>query len=113
LYISEEEVKDMPGRDGTGPLGQGALTGRGLGVCTGANARFYGAGRGFGTGRGLGRGMRCGFGFGLGRGYGVGAYPAYTAGPAEKDILNEQKSILENQLEAIRKQLDSLSDDSK
>ena len=23
----------MPGRDGTGPLGQGAMTGRGLGVC--------------------------------------------------------------------------------
>ncbi len=27
----------MPGRDGTGPLGRRALSGRGLGVCTRTN----------------------------------------------------------------------------
>lgn len=37
----------MPGQDGTGPLGQGALTGRGLGHC--------GRGLGFRKFRGLGR----------------------------------------------------------
>ncbi|MDD2294724.1 MAG: DUF5320 domain-containing protein [Eubacteriales bacterium] len=102
----------MPGRDGTGPLGQGAMTGRGLGVCTGANVGFFGAGRGcgMGLGGGYGRGMR---GFGMRRGYCATGYPITTAAPAQKDVLNEQKAILENQLEAIRKQLDGLSEDSK
>ena len=46
------EVKNkMPGRDGTGPLGLGPRTGRGMGPC----------------GRGLGRGFRGGFGRGYGR----------------------------------------------
>jgi hypothetical protein len=47
----------MPGFDGTGPLGQGALTGRQAGYC--ADAR-----RGHGIGRGLGRGFARGAGFG-------------------------------------------------
>jgi hypothetical protein len=37
----------MPGRDGTGPLGKGPMTGRGAGFC-GAGRR---AGGGFGRGR--------------------------------------------------------------
>ncbi|NLY09691.1 MAG: DUF5320 domain-containing protein, partial [Tissierellia bacterium] len=28
----------MPRRDGTGPMGAGSMTGRGFGLCTGANA---------------------------------------------------------------------------
>jgi hypothetical protein len=36
----------MPNKDGTGPLGQGAMTGRGLGPCGGGMRR--GMGRGFG-----------------------------------------------------------------
>ncbi|MDD5099285.1 MAG: DUF5320 domain-containing protein, partial [Candidatus Colwellbacteria bacterium] len=39
-------IKHMPRFDGTGPAGQGPMTGRGMGPC----------GRGFGRGRG------CGFG---------------------------------------------------
>ncbi len=55
----------MPFGDGTGPLGQGPMTGRGLGYCGGYGApgRFRGYGRGFGMGRGFGRGMGRGFGF--------------------------------------------------
>jgi hypothetical protein len=45
----------MPGQDGTGPTGQGALTGRGLGPC-GAGKRL---GRGFGRGLGRSFGRRC------------------------------------------------------
>lgn len=52
----------MPGRDGTGPMGQGPMTGGGRGWCGG------GAGRG----RGMGRGMGAGWGGGGGRG-GAGA----------------------------------------
>jgi len=41
----------MPGQDGTGPMGQGPLTGRGLGPCGRGLAFRRGFGRGFG--------MRC------------------------------------------------------
>ena len=39
----------MPNKDGTGPMGQGAGTGRGLGPC--------GQGKGMGMGRRFGRGL--------------------------------------------------------
>jgi len=71
----------MPGRDGTGPTGRGAMTGRALGVCIGANA------------------VRCGAGRGLGLGYRRGS---------EKILLQEQKELLESRLAAINKQLESL-----
>ncbi len=96
----------MPGRDGTGPLGQGAMTGRGFGVCSGVNTGFYGAG----IGSGLGRGMRGGC---FRRWGGTAGYPAYVAAPAQKEVLSQQKAILENQLEMIRKQLAGLSEDDK
>jgi hypothetical protein len=57
----------MPRRDGTGPMGAGSMTGRGLGICTGANAVKYGAGLGMGLGLGLA--CRRGFGRGFGRGF--------------------------------------------
>lgn len=38
----------MPARDETGPLGQGSLTGRGLGPCGKGAAFRKGFGRGFG-----------------------------------------------------------------
>lgn len=58
----------MPGRDGTGPQGQGPLTGRGAGYCNddkAVNKSFFGYGRGRGAGRGfyrIGRGGRV-FGY--------------------------------------------------
>jgi len=52
----------MPGGDGTGPLGMGPRTGRGMGYCVGNQAPGYMAafpGRGFwGRGHGGGRGRR-------------------------------------------------------
>lgn len=78
----------MPGRDGTGPLGQGAMTGRGLGVCVGEGRAVYG--------RGLGLG--CGRGFNCRR----AITPVYTD---SKETLAEQKAVLEARLDAINKQL--------
>ena len=57
--------EEMPRRDGTGPMGQGAFTGRGMGGCQTVDANkqntgFYGRMRsflGFPCGRGQGR--RC------------------------------------------------------
>jgi len=43
----------MPNMNGTGPQGQGPMTGRGLGPCGGGMRR--GCGRGFGRGFGRGR----------------------------------------------------------
>lgn len=76
----------MPGRDGTGPLGQGAMTGRGLGVCAGESRTPYG--------RGLG--LRCGL------------HCRKLINPIyadSKEILMEQKTVLKSRLEAINKQL--------
>ena len=78
-------VIQMPGFDGTGPVGRGARTGRGMGRCPPvgtvapeegaaagsqesvppAPAYQFGMGGGFGMGRGRGgRGRGCGRGFG-------------------------------------------------
>ena len=46
----------MPRGDGTGPSGQGPMTGRGMGYCAGFNAPGFmnpGFNRGFGRGRGF------------------------------------------------------------
>lgn len=48
----------MPGMDGTGPMGQGPMTGGGFGRCNpNADPAMYG-GRGMGRGMGQGRGNR-------------------------------------------------------
>ena len=54
----------MPGFDGTGPLGQGAMTGGGFGYCGSGRRPGYGLG-GLGPSRGrrLGRGMGPGYGY--------------------------------------------------
>ncbi|MBN1942659.1 MAG: DUF5320 domain-containing protein [Phycisphaerae bacterium] len=46
----------MPGFDGTGPMGQGPMTGRGLGPCGRGMAFRRGGGRGLGYGRSWFRG---------------------------------------------------------
>jgi len=38
----------MPNRNGTGPLGQGAMTGKGMGPCGCGQRRGFGGGRGMG-----------------------------------------------------------------
>ncbi len=57
----------MPNQDRTGPEGQGARTGRGLGLCSGNATPNVPRGRGLGMGRGRGQGA----GRGLGRGRGA------------------------------------------
>jgi len=76
----------MPRGDGTGPAGQGPLTGRGLGTCVSGIRRLFGGrnaqagdprqvwgsplGRGSGQGQGFMRGGGQGAGRGAGRGRG-------------------------------------------
>jgi len=87
----------MPGRDGTGPAGAGPITGGGFGVCAGGAP-------GCGAGRGLGR--RGGRGYG--RGFGGCASPDRDGSMTRKDVLSEQKKLLEGRLDFVNKQLDEL-----
>lgn len=90
----------MPRRNGTGPMGAGSMTGRGLGPCTDANAVQDGGG----LGQGLGLGCRRGFGRGFGRGIGFNQ----NASKTQKEVLQEQKEILKSRLDVIDKQLENL-----
>lgn len=85
----------MPGRNGTGPMGQGSMTGRGLGVCNGVNAVGYGAGAGFGCRRGFGMNFI--------------AQPVATR--SQKEFLTEQKDLLQSRIDILSKQLENLPED--
>ncbi|BCW99491.1 MAG: hypothetical protein KatS3mg024_2318 [Armatimonadota bacterium] len=102
----------MPFRDGTGPLGEGPMTGRGLGPCSGNPVPFV-PGRGGFFGRGRGRGVGLGLGLGLGRGWGArwfaGAAPASEED--EKSFLRDRVSVLESALAALKKRLSDLEQD--
>ncbi len=85
----------MPGRDGSGPLGAGPRTGRGLGVCQGY------PGRGGRRGCGLGRGF--GFGRGISFGAGRGVQPAGRT--FEEANLKEYRNYLEEELKQVQLEL--------
>lgn len=87
----------MPGRNGTGPMGAGPMTGRGFGSC------YAGAGKGMGFGRGMGHGIFCRSGYGRFLADYRTDEPPFAA--SEKEILAEQKKILEAQLDAINKKM--------
>jgi len=110
----------MPGCDGTGPRGEGPMTGGGRGRCnpTGKNAMrqgrlFYGAGRGglpFGGGRG-----RC-FGGGRGLGFNSSFSDSPTSQTNERQVLSEQITVLEQELEATKdklREIESEKDEAK
>jgi len=79
----------MPKLNGTGPMGQGPRTGRGLGNCSGVG-RMSGC-----------MGCRCGgFGFGLRR---------FFSPKNELAELEEQEEILEEELKAIREEKSTLT----
>lgn len=106
----------MPGFDGTGPRGEGAMTGGARGFCnTGYGGYYPGYGRGYGLGWGRGFRGGAGSGFGPGRGYGWrGAYPPPYAGPYamnredEIGLLKEQAEMLKANLDAISKRMKDL-----
>ena len=78
----------MPGQDGSGPRGEGPLSGRGFGPC----------GRGLARGRGLGRGLGRDFGFG--RGFGL-REPVELSKEEQKKILEAEKQEIEKRLKEL------------
>ncbi|WP_027398336.1 DUF5320 domain-containing protein [Anaerovorax odorimutans] len=85
----------MPRRDGSGPTGLGSMTGKGFGFCTGVNT--FRNGCGFGLGLGLRNGCRQNYRFNS------------NSPKTQKELLSEQKELLENRLNFIKDQLDSIS----
>jgi len=125
----------MPGFDGTGPRGEGAMTGGARGYCNPSRAGYAPAyGRGFGPGMGRGFGRGPGLGYGMGRGYGRGAGlgwrgaysppggwygPNYYAPPPygspytmepkdEAVMLRDEANAMKSELDAINKRLEEL-----
>ena len=85
----------MPRRDGTGPMGNGSMTGRSMGFCVKAGIA--------GVGVGLGLGCRRGFR----RWFGVNNDFGQISNGTGKESLQAEKEILKNRLEAIEKQLEN------
>ena len=86
----------MPGGDGTGPMGNGAMTGKGLGICRESTNSVAGRGRGLGC--------RQGYGFGIKK----NSLEDQTAFKTQKEMLQKQKELLENQLELINKRIEGI-----
>jgi hypothetical protein len=119
----------MPGFDGTGPRGEGPMTGGARGYCNPGYAGYgpaYGRDYGPGWGRGyrgsfggprMGRGRGYGRQGTFGRGYGPAYGPAY-AGPYgmsredEINMLKEQADIMKADLDAINRRMEDLESQS-
>jgi len=102
----------MPLGDGTGPIGLGPRTGRGLGHCSGYPYPGYLNPIGRGRGRRFGRGWGYGFGRGWGRRYGWWNNPYFNFEPPtaeeEKGILNEELKVLKEEMKTIEDRLKEL-----
>ena len=115
----------MPFGDGTGPIGMGPMTGKGMGYCAGVPAPGYmnpGYGRGC-FGRGGGRGRRNWF-YATGMpgwmradqgmpAYGMGVprmavYPTTPTPDVESVMLKNQAEFLKQQLEEIQSRIGDL-----
>ncbi len=113
----DKEVKMMPRRDGTGPVGAGRMTGRGQGLCTGFAAPVYGKPGEVGYGFGGGHGCRRMFHASVVPGRARFGYPVYTGAnekpTGEREILSNQAEYLERQLQQVKKRLSRLLDDEE
>lgn len=101
----------MPGGDRRGPLGEGPMTGRGMGFCSGyqregyAQRPFYGKGSVRGRGRGFGFGMHP-----IRAGY--FAPEAGQSTESEIAFLKSEISAFENTIQQLSARLNELQDSS-
>jgi len=98
----------MPRGNSTGPMGQGSMTGKGLGFCNGNDTPgfFKGdggcMGRGFGRGRGLGKGNGIGRGFNMGRNF-AGSLGGFTGNFPSAISEDDEIKVLKLRAEALNK----------
>ena len=102
----------MPREDGTGPNGQGPMTGRGTGWCAGYQAPGY-ANQGAGYGRGMGLGRGRSWCQGVAPIVQLPAYPQSVSPVDEKRAIQEQAEILEEELKLMRDRLAELEKGQK
>jgi len=108
-----ERRHNMPGRDGTGPVGMGAMTGRGAGMCARVGMSGYEnavPGRGFGMGYGRGRRNRF-YATGQPGWMRFGGYAGPDRNPdtgMERQSLKSQADALQSELNAIKKRLSEI-----
>ncbi len=97
----------MPFGDGTGPIGQGPMTGRAFGYCAGYAAPGYMTpGPGMGRGRGLGRGRGWQW---RARYMPPGAHPyAPPYAPVREYTRQEELESLQSQAEMLQKNLEEV-----
>lgn len=88
----KNNFKTMPKLNGTGPMGQGAGTGRGIGPC--------------GSGMGMRRGCGCQGGYGFG-------FRRFISPKNELVALENEEKILEEELAAIKKEKVALNNQQK
>jgi len=99
----------MPRGDGTGPMGQGPMTGRGLGYCAGyPQPGFMHPSFGRGFGRGWGRGFGRGRGFRWRRFYRYPVEPIRLTKDEQRKILEEEKKELELEVKAIHEEMEAI-----
>ncbi len=119
----------MPRGNKTGPAGDGSMTGRAQGYCTGNNQPGFisnqsnqdtgnrGGGRGRGAydeGRGMGRGMGRSVGGGFGRRSGQGSGQGFGFRQGYQNTFNEnypnvnEKTLIENDIRILKDQLTNL-----
>ena len=91
----------MPGRDGTGPMGAGAGTGRGMGGCVSATANAQSPVDRIGCQRRAGRGGLQGRGFGR-------AFADSNRTTTQKEALQQQREALQARLDQVDGQLKNL-----
>ena len=103
----------------------GPMTGRAAGFCSGSTTPGFantgavgGYGQGMGAGRGFGgefHGAANGAGYGRGMGRGIGFQSAYTAPvyskEAEKGYIENEVTILKDQLKALEGRLSDMKED--
>lgn len=101
----------MPGLDKSGSIGQGSMTGRGLGMCNDINAQTTDFQAGYS------RGLACRRGFGAGRGRGFYFQGFNQNSPVTAPQNDGQKSLqiqvdeMQQTLEAIQQQIEKLQKD--
>jgi len=91
----------MPKFDGTGPQGQGPMTGRGMGPCAMPIGR-QGSGYGYGRGYGMGFGRTAMMGYGR-----FGGCPLCGAGMNSRNWMTkeERKQMLEEEAKDLEAEL--------
>lgn len=112
VLIKNRKEVNMPRGDRTGPNGEGSMTGRRLGFCTGnGRSEFDTTPRNFGHGYGQGFGRRHGWGGQMGYGFrhGYGRFMDETVQNVSNETLLENEArILKEQLASVEKQLSDI-----